>query len=77
MFRLHSDWPQIIKELRTVHGIGLTEAIEAAFSHAGCRRWCNRRMNLFERCRKQAAHHLRVHGSEGLIVYENGLFRVR
>ncbi len=77
MFGLHSDWPQIIKELRTVHGIGLTEAIEVAFSHAGWRRWCNQHMNLSAECRKEAARHLRIHGVEGLIVYENGLFRVR
>jgi len=51
-------------------------AEKVALSHDGWRRLCNYRINHDGECRKQAAWHLKLHGSNSLIALIDGNFVV-
>jgi hypothetical protein len=77
LFAQRIDWIELIKTIRQVRNIGLSDAERIALSHERWRRWCERRINTEQKCRKLALAHMRYEGVDALIVREGGRLRVR
>lgn len=76
MFRERSSWEDLIKAIRRAAETGIFEAQKIALSHPGWRRFCNDRIKDDPGCRKQAIHHIRDHGPDGLIAFDGNQLRV-
>ena len=61
------NWFELIKALRATYDITIYDAEKMVLSHAGWRRWCNKRIKSNPQCRVYAWKHLRQHGEASLI----------
>jgi hypothetical protein len=68
LFQEKASWAELVKKIRKVSGVDIFTAEKIALSHDGWRRVCNYRIKHTPECRKQAAWHVKAHGSSSLIA---------
>lgn len=76
LFQQKASWPELIKQIRGASGVDILTAEKIALSHNGWRRLCTYRINHDPECKKQAAYHIKIHGSSSLILSVGGSFLV-
>ena len=76
LFQEKASWQELIKEIRGASGVDILTAERIALSHTGWRRLCNYRINHDPECKKQAARHIKIHGSSSLILSIGETFSV-
>jgi len=68
LYRERASWPELIKRIRRVSGLGILAAEKVALSHERWRRLCTHRINNEPICRKLAIQHIKLRGAASLIV---------
>lgn len=75
----YGRWLLLIKELRARHNVSILDAERMALENPHRRRWVEKQINAYQRCRKYALAHIRYNGDAALIEREGETlsFRVR
>ena len=76
LYRERASWPELIKKIRRVSGLGIFAAEKVALSHEGWRRLCTHRINNEPICRKLAIQHIKLRGAASLIVMADAGFAI-